>query len=239
MVTRSARTGISGSPPVSPHSGTDQGDPRWCQPPHKLRLNNVSQINVEHTLQDFWRTRPRRRSSDRKVAGVAAAIARRYAIDPVLVRVAFVVATVSGGAGLLLYLLGWLLLPPERDQASGTEGARGPGRSSMSAVLAAVLVLMLIPAAALLDGHGWGILGLAVALGALFLLHRSRAGLGEIPGSRPVGTHQPGTQQPDAEPTTPSPAAADDPERPSPPAWDPLGAAPFAWDLPEIGRAHV
>lgn len=193
----------------------------------------MSQINVEHTIRDFWATRPRRRSSDRKVAGVAAAVARRYAIDPVLVRVAFVVATVSGGAGLLLYLLGWLLLPPERDQGSGAESARGRGRSSMSAVLTAVLVLMLIPAAALLDGHGWGVLGLAVALGALFLLHRSRARLGEIPGSRPAGTHQPDTQQPDAEPAAPSPATADDPERPGPPAWDPLGAAPFAWDLPE------
>lgn len=193
----------------------------------------MSQINVEHTLQDFWATRPRRRASDRKVAGVAAAIARRYAIDPVLVRVAFVVATVSGGAGLLLYLLGWLLLPPERDQASGAQGTRGRTRSSMSAVLMAVLVLMLIPAAALLDGHGWGILGLAVALGALFLLHRSRGGLGEIPGSRPAATRQPDAQQADTEPAAPTPAAADDPEQSGPPAWDPLGAAPFAWDLPE------
>ncbi|MDQ3905999.1 MAG: PspC domain-containing protein, partial [Actinomycetota bacterium] len=50
----------------------------------------MSQINLEHTARDFWATRPHRRSSDRKIAGVAAAIARRYAIDPVLVRVAFV-----------------------------------------------------------------------------------------------------------------------------------------------------
>lgn len=194
----------------------------------------MSQINVEHTAREFWATRPRRRSSDRKIAGVAAAIARRYAVDPVLVRVAFVVATISGGAGVLLYLLGWLLLPAEHDHASGAQGVAGRGRSSMSALLTIVLVLLLIlTAAAVLDGHGSGVIAVAVALGALFLLHRSRAGLGEVPGSRPDGTQQPGTQQPDTEPAARTPATADDPERPGPPTWDPLGAAPFAWDLPE------
>jgi phage shock protein PspC (stress-responsive transcriptional regulator) len=188
----------------------------------------VSQINVEHTVRDFWATRPRRRSSDRKIAGVAAAIARRYAVDPVLVRVAFVVATITGGAGVLLYLLGWLLLPAEADRVSGTGSVPGWGRSSMSAVLIIVLVLLLIPAAAVLDDHGSGIIGVAVALGALFLLHRSRAALGEIPGSPAAGS-----QQPDTERAAGTPATVDDRERSTPPAWDPLGAAPFAWDLPE------
>ncbi len=32
---------------------------------------------------------------------------------------------------------------------------------------------------------------------------------------------------------TPEPEPAPEPERAGPPAWDPLGAAPFAWDLPE------
>jgi phage shock protein PspC (stress-responsive transcriptional regulator) len=199
----------------------------------------VSEINLEHTARDFWATRPRRRTDDRKLAGVAAAIARRYAIDPVLVRVAFVVATIcSGGAGVLLYLLGWLLLPAQGDQSSGAESVIGRGRSSMSAVLTIVLVLLLIPVtAAVLGGHGSGIIGLAVGLGALLLLHRSRGALGEIPGSPPAAApssgHPPETAQ--AIPATPSApgATTDDPERPAPPAWDPLGAAPFAWDLPE------
>jgi phage shock protein PspC (stress-responsive transcriptional regulator) len=200
----------------------------------------VSEINLEHTARDFWATRPRRRTDDRKIAGVAAAIARRYAIDPVLVRVAFVVATIcSGGAGVLLYLLGWLLLPAQGDQSSSAESVIGRGRSSMSALLTIVLVLLLIPAtAAVLGGHGSGIIGLAVGLGALLLLHRSRAALGEIPGSPPPAApssgHPPGAAQ--AIPVTPGApgvTGTEDPERPAPPAWDPLGAAPFAWDLPE------
>jgi phage shock protein PspC (stress-responsive transcriptional regulator) len=47
----------------------------------------------------------------RVVAGVAAGIARRHELDPVVVRVAIVVLTLFGGLGVLLYGLGWLFLP--------------------------------------------------------------------------------------------------------------------------------
>jgi phage shock protein PspC (stress-responsive transcriptional regulator) len=219
---------------------------------------------VEHTVRDFWATRPRRRAGDSKIAGVAAAISRRYAIDPVLVRVAFVVATLFSGVGVLLYLLGWLLLPAETDQDSAAGSMVGRGRSSMSATLTIVLVLLLIPAAgAVFDGRASGVLALAAALGALVLLHRSRAALGEIPESspraeaRPEGTRSEGTPQtvqatgelaaPGVPDTTTAPGTATAPytatpvpntttdaaDRSAPPAWDPLGAAPFAWDLPE------
>jgi phage shock protein PspC (stress-responsive transcriptional regulator) len=47
------------------------------------------------------------------VAGVAAGIARSLGVDPVVVRVAFAVLTLAGGAGLPLYLAGWLLIPDE------------------------------------------------------------------------------------------------------------------------------
>ena len=191
----------------------------------------MSEINVERTARDFWATRPHRRRGDRKIAGVAAAIGRRYAIDPILVRVAFVVAALSGGAGVLLYLLGWLLLPPEGDAAAGVESMAGRGRSSMSAALTILLVVLLIPVAAgVLNSDGSGVVGLAVCLGALFLLHRSRGSLGEIPGSPPSPDT---TAQTSSKPATPGVSATDDAEQPTPPAWDPLGAASFAWDLPE------
>jgi phage shock protein PspC (stress-responsive transcriptional regulator) len=47
------------------------------------------------------------------VAGVAAGIARSLGVDPVVVRVAFAFLTLAGGAGLPLYLAGWLLIPDE------------------------------------------------------------------------------------------------------------------------------
>jgi phage shock protein PspC (stress-responsive transcriptional regulator) len=54
-----------------------------------------------------------RRDPDRKlVAGVASGIARTLGIDPLLVRVAFVLATVLSGLGVPLYLVLWLLMAP-------------------------------------------------------------------------------------------------------------------------------
>ena len=45
------------------------------------------------------------------LAGVCAGIARRYGVDAALVRLAFVVATVAGGFGIVLYALLWLVMP--------------------------------------------------------------------------------------------------------------------------------
>ena len=53
----------------------------------------------------------RRDRSHGWLGGVCAGIARRYGIDPALVRLAFVIATAAGGAGIVLYLLGWLVIP--------------------------------------------------------------------------------------------------------------------------------
>jgi phage shock protein PspC (stress-responsive transcriptional regulator) len=50
---------------------------------------------------------------DRMLAGVAAGIARYLGVDVTIVRIAIAVLTVAGGAGLPLYLAGWLLIPEE------------------------------------------------------------------------------------------------------------------------------
>jgi phage shock protein PspC (stress-responsive transcriptional regulator) len=55
------------------------------------------------------------------IAGVAAGIADYLGIDPTVVRIVFVVLTFVGGAGLPLYLAGWLLIP-EADRGSIAAG---------------------------------------------------------------------------------------------------------------------
>lgn len=55
------------------------------------------------------------RTRDRWVGGVAGGVARRLGVDPVLVRCAWIVLCVFTGLGLLLYGLGWALLPEEED----------------------------------------------------------------------------------------------------------------------------
>jgi phage shock protein PspC (stress-responsive transcriptional regulator) len=47
------------------------------------------------------------------VAGVAAGLARYLGVDVMIIRLAFVVLTITGGAGIPLYLAGLLLIPEE------------------------------------------------------------------------------------------------------------------------------
>jgi signal transduction histidine kinase len=51
---------------------------------------------------------PRIDERDRWLAGVAAALAREVGVDPVVMRISFVLLTLSGGIGLALYAAAWL-----------------------------------------------------------------------------------------------------------------------------------
>lgn len=55
-----------------------------------------------------------RSTKDRKLAGVAGGLGVYFDLDPVAVRVGFVVAAVlGGGLGLLVYLIMWIVVPEE------------------------------------------------------------------------------------------------------------------------------
>ena len=294
---------------------------------------------------DRWLRRPRRSSGDRKIAGVAGGLGRAFGIDPVLIRVAFVVLTIFGGFGGLLYVLGWLLLPSDGDEVSAAEALLGRGRSSVPPVLAVGLGVVAV--ISLFSMFSWGLPFLPLAIGGVVVLaimrrrgrfdSRGHWTRGEYPAGGPrtdwmrrtdeqvrnwteqvegwaagarragrdarqhrggwsgfgwpgCGSHGPGAQggwnwprggwaggssstaagnspfeqpafwdQPSAgdrvdgpspaaaaervDMTKPQPAAGTTPPvadmaspteaRTTPPAWDPLGVAPFAWDLPE------
>ncbi|WP_127783928.1 PspC domain-containing protein [Rhodococcus sp. X156] len=176
-------------------------------------------------LQEMWRTRPHRLRAEGKIGGVCAGIGYRYGVDPVLVRVAFVVSALFGSAGIPLYLALWLLLPAAGDEVSAAEAMAGKGRSSMSRHHAIVLVVAcvftwsgVVGAPFWQDVGGSGVLGLALMLGALYLMHRRQP----VPPPPPA---------PKVDLTKPGAAAGSGQQ--APPSWDPLGAAPFAWDLPE------
>ena len=68
----------------------------------------------------------RRSRSDRVVAGIAGGLGHHFGIDPVLVRIGFVLLTVFGGSGVLLYLLAWLVIAKEgNDDTSAMRALRG------------------------------------------------------------------------------------------------------------------
>jgi phage shock protein C len=57
----------------------------------------------------------------RVIAGVCAGLAAYFGVDPTLVRLAFALLTIFGGAGILLYLVAWIVIPDEGDGASIAE----------------------------------------------------------------------------------------------------------------------
>jgi phage shock protein PspC (stress-responsive transcriptional regulator) len=60
----------------------------------------------------------RRPFNDRMLTGVASGLAGYFGVDVTIVRIAFVVLTVVGGAGIPLYLAGLLLIPEEGSDQS-------------------------------------------------------------------------------------------------------------------------
>ncbi|MCG2798485.1 MAG: PspC domain-containing protein [Cellulomonas sp.] len=114
------------------------------------------------------------RTDDRWIGGVCAGLAHRFGLDPLLVRGLLGVTVLLGGFGLVVYGLGWALLPEARDGRIHLEDLLA-GRFDV-AVLGAIGFVLVgigrgdswatpwhIPAA--VEGLGWLVLiGLVVAL---------------------------------------------------------------------------
>ncbi len=54
-----------------------------------------------------------RSSNDKMFAGVAGGLAEYLDMDPVIIRLIFVLLAASGGHGLLIYFILWLLMPED------------------------------------------------------------------------------------------------------------------------------
>lgn len=83
----------------------------------------------------------RRPTKDRALFGVASGLARYFDLDPVLVRILFVLLAVFGGSGFLLYLVGLLVIPEERPGDPVTAAPR-PSNPTLTVVLGTVLVVL-------------------------------------------------------------------------------------------------
>ncbi|GAA2136000.1 hypothetical protein GCM10009844_01830 [Nocardioides koreensis] len=157
--------------------------------------------------------RLRRSVTDRKIAGVAGGLARHLDVDPVILRVAFVVLVFFGGAGLILYGACWLLVPEE-----GSESAplHLDDRSRSVA-----LVLVGVVAALALLGDTWGASWFPWPLAVIALvvvLVLSRKDRGSAP---PAPAYGPPTADAAAATYTPGPASGY-----APPAYPPSDWAP-------------
>jgi phage shock protein PspC (stress-responsive transcriptional regulator) len=92
------------------------------------------------------RRRLRRRAADRVIGGVAGGLGEYFNVDPLLVRIAFAGLMIFGGAGLVLYVVAWLLVPAEGRDDSVVEQALGriPRPWARFALVALLVVIVVI-----------------------------------------------------------------------------------------------
>ena len=163
------------------------------------------------------------RPRESALKGVCVALARSTGTDPVLWRVLFVVLSLFGGLGLVLYLLGVALIPVEGEPVSLAERlVRGPDRSLTSAQV--LLLVVLAVAVVVLVRDSDGLVATAV-LGGLAVLWWRRGtprvpapAAAAAPAAAPVsaagGTAPPGVR---AEPAPAAPTWTPPPPRPRSP----------------------
>lgn len=126
------------------------------------------------------RTPPRllRSRTDRVLGGVAGGIGQHLGVDPVIIRLVFVVLILAGGSGLLAYLIAWIVIPeaPEDpDAAPAPERRAGdPDRTARIAGLGLIALGALLLAERLLPAFSWRLVApvLLIALGVLLLIRR-------------------------------------------------------------------
>ena len=118
----------------------------------------------------------RRRPGDGLLGGVAAGVASRVGLDPLVVRAIFVVAALGSGIGVAAYLVGWVVLPAEGDGEAGSILSRARSDTQGIALvvgLVPLLVVMLLMASLLgtpwLGSLAWPVL---IAAAGLILVWR-------------------------------------------------------------------
>lgn len=103
----------------------------------------------------------RRSRSQRIVAGVCGGLADYLGVDVALIRIVFVVLALAGGGGIVMYAVGWILIPEER------EGTLAPTAST-----AAAQPVTGVDAAKLILG------GVLIAIGSIVLVNMLVPGFG-------------------------------------------------------------
>jgi phage shock protein PspC (stress-responsive transcriptional regulator) len=111
-----------------------------------------------------------RTTDGRIIAGVASGLGRYLGIDPVVLRVAFVALALLGGAGLVLYLVMWAVVP---DEAGGEPVAeRLLRRLSTAPAWVRVTLLVVATLIALAELGSFSVAALVVLLVAVIIVLR-------------------------------------------------------------------
>jgi phage shock protein PspC (stress-responsive transcriptional regulator) len=158
-------TGAPDDPPGAPRSTPTGAGP---QPGHTSRL-----------------PAPLTRGRDgRWLAGVCTGLARQRKLPVGSVRIAFALAALVGGVGVLAYLACWLIIPAEGDLDDGAAGIRGiVVLAQACAAGVGLATLAVLGGGGAIFGFGWVVLVIAavVLVGALVSWPRLGAGWALLP----------------------------------------------------------
>ena len=115
----------------------------------------------------------RRSRSERLLAGVCGGVGRYLGVDPVLLRIAFIILALANGLGVIAYVVAWVAIPEERpDQPSGppSDPRRETGRLVIGGSLVVLgLVLLLDRLAPELDELFWPVALVAVGVAVMLV----------------------------------------------------------------------
>jgi len=115
-----------------------------------------------------------RSATDKVIAGVCGGLAQYFSIDPAIVRLAFVVFALAGGASILLYIVLWIAVPIGQGTPAVALGERG--QEMLATVLIAIGALWLLANLGAFTFINWRFAWplVLIGLGAVLLLRRVR-----------------------------------------------------------------
>ncbi len=83
-----------------------------------------------------------RSQENRMIAGIAGGLAEYFGVDPVLIRLIWILSILLGGAGIFAYLIGWLIIP-EGENAQ-RESQAEPGMQGIGLILIIIGVALFL-----------------------------------------------------------------------------------------------
>jgi phage shock protein C len=115
----------------------------------------------------------RRSRGERVIAGVCGGIGRYLGVDPVLLRIAFIILALANGLGLIAYVVAWVAIPeeqPGQPLGPAAEPRRETGRLVLGGSLVVLgLVLLLDRLAPSLDELFWPVAVVAVGVAVILV----------------------------------------------------------------------
>jgi phage shock protein C len=122
------------------------------------------------------RSTPRlyRSATDKVIGGVCGGLAKYFALDPAIVRLAFVVFALAGGASVLLYIVLWIAVPIGEGAPAVALGDKGS--EMLATALIAIGALWLLANFGAFAFINWRFVWplVLIAAGAALLLRRVR-----------------------------------------------------------------